>query len=117
MRKPLAAGVVAVLAATLLASPASAAQTIGYPSFGNSGSIPQPPVGYSTGNTMQAIYDAESGGTDFWVDRLLSRSGSDPSDPESCRKDCEYVQNNGLAIRPSCWVGMTSCDQLDTTCK
>lgn len=44
-------------------------------------------------------------------------TGSEPADPESCRKDCEYVQNNGLAIRPSCWTGMTSCDQLDTVCK
>jgi len=81
MRKPLAAGTVAVLAAALLASPASAAQTIGLPTFSGP-AVPQPPVGYSTGSTMRAIYDAESGGTDFWVDRLLSRSGSDPSDSD-----------------------------------
>ena len=31
---------------------------------------------------MQAIYDAESGGTDFWMDRLLARPGSDPSDAD-----------------------------------
>ena len=29
---------------------------------------------------MQAIYDAESGGTDFWMDRLLARPGNDPAD-------------------------------------
>jgi hypothetical protein len=81
MRKPLAAGTVAVLAAALLASPASAAQTIGLPTFSGS-AVPQPPVGYTTGNMMRAIYDAESSGTDFWVDRLLSRSGSDPSDAD-----------------------------------
>jgi hypothetical protein len=28
---------------------------------------------------MQAIYNAESGGTDFWMDRLLARPGSDPA--------------------------------------
>ncbi|WP_246001980.1 MGH1-like glycoside hydrolase domain-containing protein [Allorhizocola rhizosphaerae] len=58
--------------------PSSAAQTIGYPTF-NGPAIPQPPVGYTTGNMMQAIYDAESGGTDFWMDRLLARPGNDPA--------------------------------------
>ncbi|WP_033438609.1 discoidin domain-containing protein [Saccharothrix sp. NRRL B-16314] len=57
---------------------ASAAQTIGYPTF-TGPSVPAPPVGYSTGSTMRAIYDAESGGTDFWVDRLLARPGNDPA--------------------------------------
>ncbi|BCB76071.1 hypothetical protein Pflav_024810 [Phytohabitans flavus] len=80
-RKNLGAGVVAVLAASLLASPASAAQTIGLPTFSGP-AVPQPPVGYTNGNMMRAIYDAESAGTDFWVDRLLSRSGSDPSDAD-----------------------------------
>ena len=28
---------------------------------------------------MQAIFDAESGGTDFWMDRLLARPGNDPA--------------------------------------
>ncbi len=58
---------------------ASAAQTIGYPTF-TGPAVPAPPIGYRTGNMMQAIYDAESTGTDFWIDRLLGRSGSDPSD-------------------------------------
>ncbi len=44
-------------------------------------------------------------------------SGSDPSDPESCRRDCEYVQTDGLVhLRPSCWETMTSCSQLETQC-
>ncbi|CAM5617279.1 F5/8 type C domain-containing protein OS=Streptomyces violarus OX=67380 GN=FHS41_005252 PE=4 SV=1 [Streptomyces violarus] len=30
---------------------------------------------------MRAIYDAESSGTDFWMDRLLARSGNDPAGP------------------------------------
>jgi hypothetical protein len=59
-------------------SPASAAQTIGYPTFGGP-AIPAPPVGLSTGNTMQAIFDAESAGTDYWMDRLLARPGNDPA--------------------------------------
>jgi hypothetical protein len=33
----------------------------------------------TTGNTMQAMYDAEAGGTDFWMDRLLARVGNDPA--------------------------------------
>ncbi|WP_246635845.1 MGH1-like glycoside hydrolase domain-containing protein [Actinoplanes hulinensis] len=59
--------------------PAHAAQPIGFPTFGNAGSIPAPPVGYSTGDTMRAIYDAEAAGTDFWMDRLLARTGNDPA--------------------------------------
>ena len=60
------------------ALPAQAAQTIGFPTF-TGPAVPAPPVGFSTGNTMQAIYDAESGGTDFWMDRLLARPGNDPA--------------------------------------
>lgn len=41
--------------------------------------MPAPPVAMTTGNTMQAIFDAESGGTDFWMDRLLARPGNDPA--------------------------------------
>lgn len=43
-------------------------------------------------------------------------AGSEPSDPDSCQKDCEYVQENGVALSPSCWAEMTSCDQLETDC-
>ncbi|MFC7533894.1 discoidin domain-containing protein [Actinoplanes sp. GCM10030250] len=66
---------------TTQATPAQAAQPIGYPTFTGAGSIPAPPVGYSTGDTMRAIYDAEAGGTDFWMDRLLARTGNDPAGP------------------------------------
>nr|MDT0660651.1 discoidin domain-containing protein [Micromonospora sp. DSM 115978] len=70
----------AVTAALLVvpAGPAVADQTIGYPTFSGP-AIPAPPAGYSTGNTMQAIYNAESSGTDFWMDRLLARPGNDPA--------------------------------------
>ncbi len=63
---------------TVTPGAAQASQPIGYPTF-TGGAIPAPPVGYSTGDTMQAIYDAESGGTDFWMDRLLARTGNDPA--------------------------------------
>ena len=65
-------------AITLTPTAALAAQTIGYPTFSGS-AIPAPPVAMTTGSTMQAIYDAEKGGTDFWMDRLLARSGNDPA--------------------------------------
>jgi hypothetical protein len=67
-----------LVSAITTANSAPAAQTIGYPTFSGP-AVPQPPVGYSTGNMMQAIYDAESGGTDFWMDRLLARPGNDPA--------------------------------------
>ncbi|MEV6149847.1 hypothetical protein AB0L53_05850 [Nonomuraea sp. NPDC052129] len=62
----------------VLGAPAQAAQTIGYPTF-NGPSIPAAPGTYTTGNMMQAIYDSESSGTDFWMDRLLARPGNDPA--------------------------------------
>ncbi|MDI1461390.1 discoidin domain-containing protein [Catellatospora sp. KI3] len=85
-RRSLAVGLCAVLAAGVGAvqaqSPAMAAQTIGYPTFSGP-AVPAAPVGYSTGNMMQAVYNAESSGTDFWLDRMLGRSGgSDPSDAD-----------------------------------
>ncbi|GIE54520.1 hypothetical protein Ani05nite_80540 [Amorphoplanes nipponensis] len=68
--------------AVAAAGPALAAQTIGYPTF-TGPAVPAPPVGYTPAGMMQAIYDAEKSGTDFWVDRLLTRSGgSDPSDAD-----------------------------------
>ena len=82
--RALASTMTAALVASVLVSgaPAAAAQTIGFPTFSGP-AVPQPPVGYSTGNMMQTIYNAESGGTDFWIDRLLARAGgSDPSDAD-----------------------------------
>jgi hypothetical protein len=63
---------------TAISGPAAAAQTIGLPTF-TGPAVPQPPVAFTTGSTMQAIYNAESGGTDFWMDRLLARPGNDPA--------------------------------------
>jgi len=78
----LAFALTTVLAAGVLIptpAPAYAAQTIGYPSFSGTSSIPAPPVAMTTGDTMQAMYDAEKSGTDFWMDRLLARTGNDPA--------------------------------------
>ncbi|GIH03313.1 hypothetical protein Rhe02_13800 [Rhizocola hellebori] len=81
-RRRLAFGLSVLLCATLPAvvasSSAQAAQTIGFPTFSGP-AIPAAPVGFTTGNMMQSIYDAESGGTDFWMDRLLARPGNDPA--------------------------------------
>ena len=81
-RRALAAGLSVLLAGGIVAlqpsGPAIAAQTIGLPTFSGP-AIPAPPVSYNTGNMMQAIYDAESSGTDFWMDRLLARPGNDPA--------------------------------------
>jgi hypothetical protein len=82
--RPAIAAVTALITAGALlvvGAPARGAQTIGYPTFSGP-AIPAPPAAFSTGNTMQAIYDAESAGTDFWMDRLLARPGSDPSDAD-----------------------------------
>ncbi|WP_188190108.1 MGH1-like glycoside hydrolase domain-containing protein [Nonomuraea sp. SYSU D8015] len=77
MRRALAA--LSLLAAMVVAGPpAQADQTIGYPTFGGP-AVPAAPGTYTTGNMMQAIYDAESSGTDFWMDRLLARPGNDPA--------------------------------------
>jgi hypothetical protein len=73
-----AAALLIACALTATSEPAAAAQTIGYPTF-TGPAIPAPPASYTTGNMMQAMYDAESAGTDFWMDRLLARSGNDPA--------------------------------------
>ena len=78
--RPLGLTAVAALVAgvlTVVVPPVSAEQTIGFPVFAG----PPPaaePVPYSNG-MMRAIYDAEAGGTDFWMDRLLARRGPDPA--------------------------------------
>lgn len=73
MRRVLLALLLVVVGMATPAQAAQAAQTIGFPTFGGP-SIPAAP-----GNSMQAIYDAESSGTDFWMDRLLARPGNDPA--------------------------------------
>ncbi len=80
-RRPLTLALAAVLAAgmsTAVDIPASAEQTIGYPTF-TGPPPPAEPVPYTTGSMMRTMYDAESAGTDFWMDRLLARRGNDPA--------------------------------------
>jgi hypothetical protein len=69
-----------LVCSVITAAPAHAAQTIGFPAFSGP-AIPAPPVAHTSGDMMKAIYDAESSGTDFWMDRLLARSGDDPAGP------------------------------------
>ncbi|MDR8408450.1 discoidin domain-containing protein [Nonomuraea sp. 3-1Str] len=81
MRRVVRRGLTALLlvAGVLVAgAPARAAQTIGFPTFSGP-AVPAAPVSYTPGNMMQSIYDAESSGTDFWMDRLLARPGNDPA--------------------------------------
>jgi hypothetical protein len=68
------------LCSLVTASPVAADQTIGFPTFSGP-AVPAPPVAYAPGDMMRRIYDAESSGTDFWMDRLLARSGNDPAGP------------------------------------
>ncbi|MBB3114170.1 hypothetical protein FHS18_006288 [Paenibacillus phyllosphaerae] len=60
---------------------ASAANNPGMPVFISSGNvIPAEPAAYDPGRSMmQAMYEAEKDGTDFWMDRLLARPGNDPA--------------------------------------
>ncbi|MEH0573424.1 MULTISPECIES: discoidin domain-containing protein [Streptomyces] len=78
--KRLLVALVLILCSICSVNPAAAAQTIGFPTF-NGPAIPAPPVAYTPGDMMRSIYDAESSGTDFWMDRLLARSGDDPAGP------------------------------------
>ena len=57
--KRLLVALVLILCSICSVNPAAAAQTIGYPTFSGP-AIPAPPVAYTTGNMMRAIYDAES---------------------------------------------------------
>ena len=76
--RPLALAVVlAGATVTAVAPPATADQTIGFPAF-TGAAPPAEPVPYAN-RMMRAMYDAEAGGTDFWMDRLLARRGNDPA--------------------------------------
>jgi len=80
---PLALALAASVAAGVLIAAPSAAradQPIGYPVFtGPADPVPDEPAPYTPDGMMRAMYEAEAGGTDFWMDRLLARVGADPS--------------------------------------
>ncbi len=64
------------------APPAAAQQTIGYPEFTGGDAVPDEPVPYTVDGMMPAMFEAEAGGNDFWMDRLLAREGADPAGDE-----------------------------------
>lgn len=77
-------GATAVVATIVVAAPAQAANTdIGYPTFsGSPQPVPATGVAYTPGNQLQKIFDADvaaGAGTsvdnDFWMDRMLARTG------------------------------------------
>jgi hypothetical protein len=75
-----AATVLALAAGGLAAPPAAADQTIGWPTFtGSDNPVPAEPSPYVKRGMMRAIYEQEKDGTDFWMDRMLARRGSDPA--------------------------------------
>ena len=44
--------------------------------------------------------------------------GSDSSDPDSCKNDCEYIQKEGgVSLNPKCWVSITDCLEIEITCR
>lgn len=74
----------AIVATLVAAAPAQAANTdIGYPTFSGSPTpVPATGVTYTPGNQLQKIFDADvaaGAGTsvdkDFWMDRMLARTG------------------------------------------
>lgn len=74
------AWLLAAVIATALASapPAGAQEAIGFPVF-TGPALPAEPVAYRPDGMMRAMYERERQGTDFWMDRLLARSGPDPA--------------------------------------
>ncbi|TDV38705.1 discoidin domain-containing protein [Actinophytocola oryzae] len=76
-RPPVLAAVLAAAMLTAVDTPAGAEQAIGFPTFTGQ-PPPAEPVAYGN-RMMRAMYDAEAGGTDFWMDRLLARRGNDPA--------------------------------------
>ena len=64
------------------AAPADAQQPIGLPTFTGPDPVPPEPAPFEVDDTMRAIFEADlanGDGTDFWMDRLLERRGSDPA--------------------------------------
>lgn len=80
-----AAGLAGIIGSCLIAVPAHAANDdIGYPTFsGSPEPVPATGVPYEVHNELQAIFDADVAagagtavGNDFWMDRMLTRTGT-----------------------------------------
>src|SRR4051812_3555652 len=80
LRTIVVAAVAAIACLVTAASAAANNDALGYPHFsGSADPIPPEPARYRPDRMMQAMYDAEKSGTDFWMDRLLARRGDDPA--------------------------------------
>jgi hypothetical protein len=80
-----AAGLAGIIASCIIATPAQAANSdIGYPVFsGSQEPVPATGVPYAVRNELQAIFEADvaagagaSVEKDFWIDRMLQRTGT-----------------------------------------
>lgn len=38
-------------------------------------------------------------------------------DIKTCEQFCTETQNNGRSIHPSCWVTLTKCNDIETSCR
>ncbi|NUS15084.1 MAG: Ig-like domain-containing protein [Streptomyces sp.] len=88
------------------ASAAAPAGQVGYPTFrGDPNPVPDVPAGYTSGNQMQAIFDADvaaGAGSDtnhdFWIDKMLARKGTaGDSDPGNSDQN-QYLFSRGRAV-------------------
>lgn len=98
-----ATAALAVIGTTFLTAPAQAANAdIGYPTFSGSDTpVPATGTGYTAGNQLQAIFDADVaagagalGGPDFWMDRMLQRTGT----AGSFGDDNQWLFSRGRAV-------------------
>ncbi|WP_370582542.1 Ig-like domain-containing protein [Plantibacter sp. VKM Ac-2885] len=98
-----ATAALAVIGTTFLTAPAQAANAdIGYPTFSGSDTpVPATGTGYTAGNQLQAIFDADVaagagalGGPDFWMDRMLQRTGTTGSFGD----DNQWLFSRGRAV-------------------
>jgi hypothetical protein len=105
VRKP-AAVVVGLLLAALVQAPAHAAPNAAtpYPVFtGSADPVPAERTGYHVRNQLQAIFDADlaagagrSTDNDFWIDRMLARTGDQPGGDNGDAN--QYLFSRGRAV-------------------
>ena len=107
MRRPaVAAAVTGLLLTALISAPAHAAPNSGtpYPVFkGSADPVPDERTGYHVRNQLQSIFDADvaagagsSTGNDFWIDRMLARTGNQPGGSNGDAN--QYLFSRGRAV-------------------
>jgi hypothetical protein len=100
-------GVVAAVLATVLTPTAAHAAPNAdapYPTFsGDADPVPAEGTGYHARNQLQAIFDADvaagagsSTGKDFWIDRMLARTGNQPGGANGDAN--QYLFSRGRAV-------------------